>query len=265
MDSGKASLSKFNADVDNGKDSYSDDGSLSKPASAPTMGVFSGITLCAGAMIGAGIFATPDSVYAELNSTATSIIFWAVGGIAALLGACVYIELGCIIPKNGGEQAYLSYIFKRPREFWPYMFCWQNLVCFLPGAISATATVFGKHILIPVYGATMHSDYETYMGRLVSCAGMTAVIALNMVSTKWTLRLMSILTSFKFILLTAAIISGLVIWAGGHKSTEYTGNINADQSFKGTESANVNNYCNALYMVLWAFSGWNNLHTAPVK
>ncbi|RKP23107.1 hypothetical protein SYNPS1DRAFT_24917, partial [Syncephalis pseudoplumigaleata] len=80
-----------------------------------SMGVVSGTAMVVSLIIGSGIFTTPASVWHLAGSPGMAMIMWAIGGVLTYFGAISYIELGTMLPKSGGEQAYLAYAFKRPR------------------------------------------------------------------------------------------------------------------------------------------------------
>ena len=65
------------------------------------MGLFSGISMIVGLMVGAGIFATASPSFKKTGSVGVTLCFWALSGLLSTLGALCYVELGCAIPKSG--------------------------------------------------------------------------------------------------------------------------------------------------------------------
>lgn len=62
-------------------------------------------------MIGTGVFTSLGFQLLEIRSTFPLLLLWAVGGAVALCGAVSYAELGAVIPRSGGEYAFLSRIY----------------------------------------------------------------------------------------------------------------------------------------------------------
>ena len=72
------------------------------------LGLFNGVAMVVGLVVGSGIFVSPVGVLANSGSVALSLIFWAIGGIAAAIGSMAYVELGTSIPDSGGDYAYIG-------------------------------------------------------------------------------------------------------------------------------------------------------------
>ena len=64
-----------------------------------TVGLFSGISLIVGTMIGSGIFVSPTGLLERTGSVAMSLLVWTACGIVSMFGALAYAELGTMIPR----------------------------------------------------------------------------------------------------------------------------------------------------------------------
>src|SRR5204862_843611 len=78
------------------------------PKLAAKLGLFDATMIVMGGVIGSGIFVNPAVVARHLGSPVLILGAWLVGGVLALMGAMIYAELGALLPKVGGEYAYLS-------------------------------------------------------------------------------------------------------------------------------------------------------------
>ena len=76
------------------------------------IGVFGGISIIGGIMIGSGIFYLGSYVLQRTNmSFGWALVCWIIGGIVSLLGGLCFAELGASDPKAGGMIVYLNKAF----------------------------------------------------------------------------------------------------------------------------------------------------------
>ena len=66
------------------------------------LGMWSGIAIIVGTIIGSGIWVTPGSIMQYSESVGIYMLQWAVCGVLSALGAMCYIELACVVPLSGG-------------------------------------------------------------------------------------------------------------------------------------------------------------------
>jgi amino acid transporter len=65
-------------------------------------------------MIGTAIFATPSSIAASVGSPGAVLLLWLVGLLLSYCGMLIWIELGWMMPRSGGEKVYLEAAYPRP-------------------------------------------------------------------------------------------------------------------------------------------------------
>lgn len=56
-----------------------------------------------------------------------SMIMWFICGLLATFGALCYVEIGCVIPKTGGEYPVLDHVYGPTPAF---LFAWVSYLSF---------------------------------------------------------------------------------------------------------------------------------------
>jgi len=72
-----------------------------------SLGVWFGVAVGVGSMIGAGILRAPAAAATQLPIPALFLGAWVAGGLYALLGANAVAELACIVPRSGGQYVFV--------------------------------------------------------------------------------------------------------------------------------------------------------------
>lgn len=145
-----------------------------------SLGVPGGVALLVGTIIGSGIFATPRWVVLYSGSVGLSLVVWSLCGLISLLGALCYVELGLLIPKSGGEYAYLLEAFGPLPAF---LFSWVYALLLKNGGVAILVLVFGSYVVEPFYpGCTDRQD-------LVHLQKLLAIIALGKTENKGSINL----------------------------------------------------------------------------
>lgn len=108
------------------------------------LGPFDATMVVIGGIIGVGIFNNPSIVAGRLDSPALVLAAWAVGGAVALAGAFAYGELGNLMPRVGGQYAYLSAAWHPVVGF---LYGWALLFMIETGAMAAVAIIFAQYAL----------------------------------------------------------------------------------------------------------------------
>jgi basic amino acid/polyamine antiporter, APA family len=108
----------------------------------PRLGLFSGIMMVVGGIIGSGIFLNPAIVAQRVGTAELTLGVWVLGGVVALIGALVFAELGARRPLAGGGYVYLRDAYGSLPAF---LYAWTLLLVIATGAIAAVAVTFASY------------------------------------------------------------------------------------------------------------------------
>ncbi|KAJ2618002.1 hypothetical protein H4S08_000082 [Coemansia sp. RSA 1365] len=221
------------------------------PAAKKNIGIFSATAMGVSLMMGSGIFSTPASILGLVGTPAMALILWGLGAVVSFGGATAFIELGLMYRRNGGTMRFLAHAFPKPKLLLSYLFAWVMIVCIRPGAIAANGPVIGKYWL---YAAGV-SGNSGWQARGVGFGCITSITAINILSAKWSLRLINLLTAVKIVVILVIVITGIIAAAGG---VHVAHNDNWSRGFRGTKG-DAHAYASALTKVFWAYDGFTNL------
>ncbi|KAL3481103.1 amino acid/polyamine transporter I [Aspergillus californicus] len=212
------------------------------------LGVFSTIFLIVGRIIGTGIFSTPSSITSSAGSVGAALLLWVLGLLLAGSGLCVWLELGCMIPRSGGEKVYLEAVYRRPKLLITVIFAVQAVAL---GFTASGCIVFASNMALAA-GKTA-SDWEE---RGIAIAVISCITLIHVFLPQWGIRGMNAIGVLKIVLLLFIVITGWVILSGRVSSVQdpYASFHNA---FEGSATSS-NLYATALFKVLNSFAGWSN-------
>lgn len=109
---------------------------------ARRLGLFDGVMMTVGGIIGAGIFLNPAIVAQRVGTAPLTLAAWALGGLIALAGALCFAELGARMPRAGGGYVYLRDAFGRLPAF---LYGWALLLVINSGALAAVAMIAASY------------------------------------------------------------------------------------------------------------------------
>ena len=104
------------------------------------------IAIMVGNVIGAGIFVSPKGVTENIGSVGASLIVWGVTGLYNLAQALCYAELGAVIPRAGGDYAYMYEILGPLPAF---MCAWVHVVVIASSSCAVIARTAGLYLIQP--------------------------------------------------------------------------------------------------------------------
>lgn len=192
-------------------------------------------------MIGTGIFTTTGLMLERLESGWLVIACWLAGGLIAICGALCYAELATMMPRAGGEYAYLHAIY-------------GPLAGFLTGWISFfvgfSAPIAATGVAVVAYLTAARLLPDTWaVGKGVAVLIVLALTLLHAAGLRAGGRVQNVLTILKLVLLGGLLSAGFAAGAGDWSF------LSAGSGFWGTGRPGEIGV--AMLFVMFAYSGWN--------
>ncbi|KAK7075053.1 Y+L amino acid transporter 2 [Halocaridina rubra] len=211
------------------------------------LGLTDGVGIIVGIIIGSGIFVSPKGVIQFSGSVGMSLVVWAASGLLSMVGALCYAELGTMIPRSGGEYAYILEAFGPLPAF---LFIWSSLVIILPTSNTVMALTFANYIIKPAF---MDCDAPLDVPvRLIAAVIVCFLTWINCTNVKLVTKVQDLFTVAKILALVTIIIAGIFQLA--------TGNVkNYEGAFQSTNWS-IASISTAFYQGLFSYAGWNCLN-----
>lgn len=210
------------------------------------LSLINGVAIIVGVIIGAGIFVSPKGVLRYSGSVGQALIVWVLSGMLSMIGALCYAELGTMIPKSGGDYAYISEAFGPLPAF---LYLWVALFILVPTGNAITAITFAQYILQPLW-PTCEPPYGAV--RLLAAVTTCLLTVINCYNVKLVTRVQDVFTATKIFALGMIVCAGLYYLANGH--VQHFEDPMADtQKDPGYIAL-------AFYSGLFSYSGWNYLN-----
>uniref|UniRef100_A0A182YJW2 b(0,+)-type amino acid transporter 1 n=1 Tax=Anopheles stephensi TaxID=30069 RepID=A0A182YJW2_ANOST len=210
------------------------------------VGLFSGVALIVGTMIGSGIFVSPSGLLVRTGSIGVSFIIWMACGLLSLLGALAYAELGTMNTSSGAEWAYFMDAFGA----WPaFLFSWVSTLVLKPSQMAIICLSFAQYA---VEAFVFECDPPLGVVKMVAILAIVSILFVNCYSVNLGMAVQNVFTSAKLI----AVL--IVICGGAYKLCQ--GNTQHLQNAFSGATPSLGAIATAFYTGLWAYDGWNNLN-----
>ncbi len=209
------------------------------------IGLFGGISVLAGIMIGSGIFYIGGIVLERSGmSLGLSLLVWLVGGLITLMCGVCYAELGAMMPKAGGSYVYLREAYGERTAF---VSGFSSFILSSSASIAALALAFAGALstVIPMGPAVQ---------KTVAIASILALTYINLRGVRLGAAVQNIFMVLKLLPIGLIMVAGLFF---GHESPDLLAmpqNMPSLGSFIPVIAFGV-------VATLWAYEGWTNLNS----
>lgn len=209
------------------------------------IGVFGGISIIGGIMIGSGIFYLGSYVLERTGmSMGLALLCWVIGGLVSILGGLCFVELGACDSRAGGMVVYMN------RAYHPsvgYSFGFTSWVISGSGSIAALA------IALPTALANFFhlSDMATKIIAIILIIALTAYNCFG-------IKLGSILQNVSMV--AKCIPIAIILFAGLILGKEHPDLSLVPEGTDPTFGGMIGMIAFATVATLWAYEGWTNLN-----
>ena len=208
------------------------------------VGLFGGISVLAGIMIGSGIFYIGAIVLQRSGmSLGLALLVWLIGGLVTLLSGICYAELGAMMPKAGGVYLYLR---EASGERVAFMCGFANFTLGNSGSIAALAVAFAAAL------ASMTPIPEIWQ-KAIAIGLVVILTAVNIRGIKGSSVVQNIFLVLK--LLPIVLILGAGLFMGTEEPDLFAMPAQMPSLFDIFSMIGF-----AVIATLWAYEGWTNLN-----
>ncbi|CAM4292202.1 APC family permease [Weissella hellenica] len=164
-----------------------------------SMGIWSGLSLVVGTVIGSGIFFKQAGVLQTAGSSTLGLLAWLAGGIITLAAGLTIAEIGARLPKTGGLYSYIESLYGPVAGF---LTGWMQVVIYAPAVI---ASIAGYAAFLTANFLGVSTKYATW----ISVLYVVFIAAVNLFENRVAAGFQVLTTSIKLIPIAILIIYGL--------------------------------------------------------
>ena len=203
-------------------------------------------------IVGSGIFATPGTIYSSVGSPGLTLIIWVIGSMLAFCGLAISMELGCMLPRSGGEKVYLEFMYPRPRFLASTMVAIQAVVL---GFTASNCIVFGEYVLVAV-----GQEVTPFRQRLLATGLLTAITIVHGCFLKTGILIQNALAWVKITLMAIMAVLGIVApFLPQTSNREHLERRTTSGLFEGSHWDLIA-LSTAIFKVSYSFAGYNNVN-----
>ncbi len=208
------------------------------------------LAIVVGIIIGSGIFLVPREMMAAVGSSRMVYAVWITGGLLSLFGAMSYAEVAAMKPRVGGEYAFLHDAYGPLTAF---LYTWTWTMIAKPASIATIAAGLMRVLgTFPMFAFLDHAAVGHLLwGQVMAIAATWLITGLNIVSTRDSAQLQTLLTWLKVVMIL--VIAGLCFG-----SVKYGDWHNFSSGFRGGRGGFAG-FMIALVAALWAYDGWSDV------
>ncbi|KAH9165615.1 amino acid/polyamine transporter I [Lactarius sanguifluus] len=176
-------------------------------------------------------------------------MLWILGLVLSFCGLFVWLELGTMIPRSGGEKVYLEAMYPRPKNLTTVIYAMNIILLYFSSA---------NCLVCPFTSSSNHTSFRRertpgiWVVRGIAIAGSSLSLCMDF-APRWGVHLMNMLTLFKITILVFIRCN----WYGAGSSflvklAVRDPHVNFRHAFAGSSTST------AMFKILFSYSGWQN-------
>ncbi|KAI0490944.1 amino acid/polyamine transporter I [Xylaria cf. heliscus] len=216
------------------------------------------LALIIGLQIGSGIFSAPSLIAQHVRSPAEALGVFLVAGLLVWTGAASFVELGLLVPSNGGIQEYLRASWG---DYTGYLFSWIWVGVVRPAGNAVTSTIFADYLL----KALRPSDpiLPPWTTKIVALSCVASLTTINCLGATAGAKAANVFMVLKLAALGSIISIGFGIYAFGSGD----GVPASDAGWLGWDEASpsepdiwksLGSLSTAVFAALFCYGGWES-------
>ena len=229
------------------------------------LGLLAAVSIVVGNIIGTGIFLKTRVMTCNVASPVEVLAAWVAAGALSLAGALTYAELAAMMPRTGGEYAFLREAYG---PLWGFLYGWMEFFISKAGGLAAMSIGLAIFLNILTGGRlsgnyfTLHLlSYEASFGtvQVVAVAAIALVTLINCATVSFNGQIASLLMLIK---ISLVLVVGLGSFLLAHGDWAHFMMTDAGGLCEGVSSAargGIAGFGAAMLGALWAYNGWNEL------
>jgi len=218
------------------------------------------ISLVVGTVIGTGVFLKAAVMAQSVGTPWLVIAAWIVAGLLSMAGALTYAELGTLLPRAGGEYAYLLEAYGEGPAF---LYGWMRFVMGSAGSIASLAVGFATFLvaILPINHLWVEHTYHAFGQTLVWRFGTQQVLALSVIVLLSGLNCGSVLFGGRVqLVMTVLKVAGIALIVGGIFAFSRGASLSHLVKPEGAPAwSGFAAFGTAMLAALWAYEGWNQM------
>ncbi|KAI1180803.1 amino acid/polyamine transporter I [Nemania sp. FL0916] len=213
------------------------------------------LALVIGLQIGSGIFSAPSLIAREVGSPAEALGVFVTAGLLVWTGAASFVELGLLVPSNGGIQEYLRASWG---DFIGHLFPWIWVGVVKPAGNAAISNIFADYLLRAFRSSDTTSPWMT---KTVALGCIVVLTLINCLGATAGAKAANIFMVLKLAALGSIIIAGFATYVLGYGNgvpTSDSGWFGQEQLSLGESDVwkSLGNVSTAVFAALFCYGGW---------
>ncbi|MGH9661549.1 MAG: APC family permease [Bryobacteraceae bacterium] len=214
------------------------------------LGLTSAASLNIANMIGTGVFLKARVMTCNVESPGAVLAVWGAAALLVLAGALTYAELAAMMPRAGGEYAFLRHTYGR---LWGFLYGWMYSLVSRGASLAAQAVATALFFNILLGGGLTGWQLTA-----VSIGAVALAAGINCAAVSATGRVATALSAVKIAAVFAVGAGALMFARGDWMHYALSGAAGACEGVAAAARGGVSGFAAAMLGALWAFQGWAN-------